>query len=397
MSANIRKAGTLQGIFLILPITLTVMGAVLLAPIMPLLFKAFGGMDGANYLVPMLISLPALCIALGAPFAGWLADRVGRRKLLIVSMFVYTLCGLLPLIITDYWPLFFSRLGVGICEAIVIVTSTTLIGDYFSGDQRDKWLGSQAAMASLTAMVLFPVAGFLGSQYGWQGPFAIYGFAFLMMLGVIFFTWEVTPEEGHAVDAASDVAETDALPVKHLAKVSFYTLLGGIMFYLVQFQMGTSLAAFEVSDPSKIGLMLAIASIGVPSGAIFFRYAHHKLSMAQLVPIEFAIIGSGFVLMANAGSAEQFIAAGFFNQFGAGMLLPTMLTWAVSPLSFANRGRGSGIWQSVFALGQFASTISFAFVLGQVGDQLAAIQTFGFIALAVLVVAVVFNKSIRTQ
>jgi sugar phosphate permease len=169
------------------------------------------------------------------------------------------------------------------------------------------------------------------------------------------------------------------------------------MFYLLQFQMGTSLAVFQVEDPSKIGLMLAIASIGVPAGAIFFRYAHHKLSMNQLVPLEFAIIGLGFVLMANAGSAEQFIAAGFFNQFGAGMLLPTMLTWAVSPLSFANRGRGSGIWQSVFALGQFASTISFAFVLGQVGDQLAAIQTFGFIALAVLVIAVVFNKSIRTQ
>jgi MFS family permease len=397
MSGSIRKAGTLQGIFLILPITLTVMGAVLLAPIMPLLFKQFGSMDGANYLVPMLISLPALCIAFGAPAAGWLADRVGRRKLLIVAMFVYTLCGLLPLVISEYWPLFISRLGVGICEAVVITTSTTLIGDYFSGDQRDKWLGSQAAMASLTAMFLFPVAGFLGAEYGWQGPFAIYGVAFFMMLGVIFFTWEVTQEEGMAVDAESQVETTEALPWKHLGKVSFFTLLGGIMFYLVQFQMGTSLAEFKVDDPSKIGLMLAIASIGVPAGAISFRYIHHKLGIHKLVPLEFAIIGAGFILMANAGSAEQFIAAGFLNQFGAGMLLPTMLTWAVAPLSYANRGRGSGIWQSVFAFGQFASTLSFSFVMAQTSNQLGSIQVFGLISLAVLIVALVFNRSIRTS
>ncbi len=115
------------------------------------------------------------------------------------------------------------------------------------------------------------------------------------------------------------------------------------------------------------------------------------------MPLEFAIIGAGFILMANAGSAEQFIAAGFLNQFGAGMLLPTMLTWAVAPLSYANRGRGSGIWQSVFAFGQFASTLSFSFVMAQTSNQLGSIQVFGLISLAVLIVALVFNRSIRTS
>ncbi len=142
-----RKAGTIQGIILILPITLTVMGAVLLAPIMPLLMQAFGHIEHADYLVPILISIPALCIALGAPLAGWMADKVGRRKLLIWAIGLYSVCGVLPLFITTYPPLLLSRIGVGLCEAIIITCSTTLIGDYFSGAQRDKWLGSQAALA----------------------------------------------------------------------------------------------------------------------------------------------------------------------------------------------------------------------------------------------------------
>ena len=397
-----KTAGTLQGIILILPITLTVMGAVLLAPIMPKLMDAFGHIDGANYLVPMLISIPALCIAIGAPFAGWLADNIGRRRLLIWSMGLYSVCGLLPLIINSYWPLLISRIGVGLCEAIVITCSTTLIGDFFTGDQRDKWLGSQAAMASLSAMCLFPLAGFLGSQYGWKGPFAIYGVALIMMAGVIFFTWEIGKKEGHRHDLADHSANNNApsvFPWSHMLKVCGFTLVGGVMFYILQFQLSTALATFDINDPGKAGLMLAIASIGVPVGAIAYRYAHHHLSIRYLIMLEFGILALGFFGMSQSTTPEMLIVTGFINQFGAGLLLPTMLTWAVSKLEFTVRGRGTGMWQSTFAVGQFASTISFAFVLGQVGEGqfLQAFQTFAVVALVMCFITVFFVQNSRVQ
>ncbi|MBR9794174.1 MAG: MFS transporter [Gammaproteobacteria bacterium] len=397
-----KTAGTLQGIILILPITLTVMGAVLLAPIMPKLMDAFGHIDGANYLVPMLISIPALCIAIGAPFAGWLADNIGRRRLLIWSMGLYSVCGLLPLIIDSYWPLLISRIGVGLCEAIVITCSTTLIGDFFTGDQRDKWLGSQAAMASLSAMCLFPLAGFLGSQYGWKGPFAIYGVALIMMAGVIFFTWETGKKEGHKHDLANHSANknvSSVFPWSHMLKVCGFTLVGGVMFYILQFQLSTALATFDINDPGKAGLMLAIASIGVPVGAIAYRYAHSRLSIRHLIMLEFGILALGFFGMSQSTTPEMLIVTGFINQFGAGLLLPTMLTWAVSKLEFTVRGRGTGMWQSTFAVGQFASTISFAFVLGQVGEGqfLQVFQTFAAIALVMCFITVFFVQNSRVQ
>lgn len=398
-----RTAGTLQGIVLILPITLTVMGAVLLAPIMPKLMEAFGHIDGANYLVPILISVPALCIALGAPFAGWLADNIGRRRLLIWSMAIYSVCGLLPLIIDSYWPLLISRIGVGVCEAVVITCSTTLIGDYFTGEQRDKWLGSQAAMASLSAMCLFPLAGFLGSHFGWKGPFAIYGVSLLMMLGVILFTWEIGKKEGHQHDIEQESAlspvEGGAFPWAHMIKVCAFTLVGGVMFYILQFQLSTALGTFNINDPGKAGLMLALASIGVPAGAIAYRYAHHLLSIRNLVIVEFGLLALGFFGMSQSTSPEMLITTGFINQFGAGLLLPTMLTWAVSKLEFTVRGRGTGIWQSTFAVGQFASTLCFAFVLGQVGEGnfLSAFQTFAGVALVMCFLTLFFVQNTRVQ
>ncbi|GAB3114354.1 MFS transporter [Aestuariicella hydrocarbonica] len=393
-----KTPGNLQGVVLILPITLTVMGAVLLAPIVPQLMLAFGDTPNAHYLVPMLLSLPALCIALGAPFAGWLADRVGRRKLLIGAMLVYGFCGISPIFLDSYWAIFTSRLGVGLCEAVVITCSTTLIGDYFSGDQRDKWLGSQAALASLTAMCLFPLAGYLGSVYGWRGPFAIYGLSLVMLVGVLLFTWDVCPELAEKGDRNTPVSkEQDQLPWLHMLKVCAYTLIGGIFFYILQFQMSSALGSFDISNSAVTGWLLAFASIGVPAGAIFYRYAHHHFSIRNLIAIEFGILALGFVSMTHAPSYQWFVVAGFLNQFGAGMLLPTLLTWAVAPLNFSVRGRGTGIWQSTFALGQFATTLIFAWVVSMVGSEnyLASFQVFGVVALLVCVSSVVLLPNIQ--
>jgi MFS family permease len=364
---NSKKSGTLQGIILIMPITLATMGSVLLAPIVPLLFKQFGHIENANYLVPLLLSLPALCIALGAPVAGWLADKVGRRKLLIASMLVYAVCGVAPIFLDNYWHVFTSRLLVGACEAILMTCSTALIGDYFAGEQRDKWLGSQAALASLTAMVLFPVAGYLGSTYGWKGPFALYAFSLPLVVLTMLFTWEVgdkASEEKHQGEG-----HNQKMPWGHIARVCFFTLTGGILFYTLQFQMSTALGSFNIENSTLTGWLLSIASIGVPVGAIAFRFAHHRFTIQKLLAIEFIILAVGFFAMATAPTYQLFVIAGFLNQFGAGMMLPTLLTWAVAPLSFHVRAKGAGIWQSTFATGQFATTIVFAWIVSMFATE----------------------------
>ncbi len=396
---NPKTAGTLQGVILILPITLATMGSMLLAPIIPLLMKEFGHIPNANYWVPLLISLPALCIALGAPIAGYIGDKVGRRPLLIVSMVVYAICGVAPIFLDSYWAVFTSRLLVGVCEAFLMTCSTTLIGDYFRGEQRDKWLGSQAALASLTAMVLFPLSGYLGATFGWKGPFVLYSFSILLVILTLLFTWEVKKEDVEPEEQVSeDSTDKTGFPWKHMATVCGFTLAGGIMFYLLQFQMASALGEFSIDNPAITGWLLSIAAIGVPLGAIFYRYANQWFGLKKIIAIEFGILAVGFFAMASAPNYQVFVIAGFLNQFGAGMLLPTMLTWAVKPLSFQFRARGAGIWQSTFAIGQFATTLVFAWVLANLvdGNQLDAFKVFAGVALAMFVITIVaLPKQVR--
>jgi MFS family permease len=361
-------------------VVLSVMGAVLLAPIVPALMEQFSYIPNANYWVLSLLSVPALCIAIFATPAGYIADKFGRRRILIWSMFIYAFCGMAPLILDDFVAIYISRIGVGLCEAVIMVASTTLIGDYFEHDQRDKWLGSQAATASFSAMCLFPIAGALGS-FGWRGPFVLYSVSLILVLGVIFLTWEV--KKPKAVETSqNDIINSHPFPWAHMIKVCLISLIGAMMFYILQFNLGSALKAnFAVNSSLMTGIMLAIASLGVPIGAVFYRYAHKRLSISTLIMVEFGILAIGFICMSNAPNYQLFLAAGFINQFGAGMVLPTMLTWAMRNLQLSNRGRGTGMWQATFAFGQFASTMSFAFVVSQTGSVMASFGVFGIVAL----------------
>ena len=84
-----RTAGTLQGLILLLPITLlAVMGIAVLVPVVPQLMAHFKDVPNYCYLIQGgVLTMPALCVTLFSswPLAGWLADRFGRRRILIVS------------------------------------------------------------------------------------------------------------------------------------------------------------------------------------------------------------------------------------------------------------------------------------------------------------------------
>ena len=80
-----RPAGRIQALVLLLSSCLSVLGAVLLAPVLPRIEDAFAGTPGVETLTPVVLTAPALVIGLTAMIAGRIVDRrrpqaaAGRR------------------------------------------------------------------------------------------------------------------------------------------------------------------------------------------------------------------------------------------------------------------------------------------------------------------------------
>jgi MFS family permease len=271
--------------------------------------------------------------------------------------------------------------------------STTMIGDYFSGHEREKWLASQTAVASISAVLLIMLGGWLGSIYGWRGPFAIYASGFLFALAIIAFTWEVDGTQARS--AATQSQAEPAFPWLHMAGVCAVTLLASVMFYTMQTQGGFAWNILGISDPGRIGVLTSIASLGVPVGTFIFRGATKWLSTSQLLAIEFLIIATGFIGMGNAHDYRPYLLAASLNQIGCGMILPTLLIWAIRGLPFEIRGRGTGLWTAVFSIGQFGSGITMTYFAKIMGGLLPAFSALGAVSVFAGAIAVTAHFKIR--
>lgn len=385
--------GFMTGIALLLPITLSTMAIVLLSPILPQLMEEFKTYPRADYLVPLVLTMPAICIALFSPLAGMLGDYFGRRTMLLWSFVGYALVGIAPVFLHDLASILVSRVAVGIFEALIMVLTTAMIGDCFSGPDRDKWLAAQAATASLSALLFFNIGGQLGAL-GWRAPFWIYTSALLMMALVLRFTWE--PAENDATQSADHAphhANWSSFPLARFTPVLLFTIYTSVFFYTVQIQAGVGLARLGMANPATIGFFTSLASIGVPLGT--FAYSRSGITNPfKLLLVEMVMLSVGFLVMSKSQSPTPFLLGCFINQLGAGMLLPTLLVWAMSMLSFEVRSRGAGLWQGALAVGQFVCPVTGTYLSNSLGGLFPA---FGALAACALLAGLVASLVLLRQ
>ncbi len=387
-----RTPGIATGLSLLIPITLSTMAIVLLAPILPQIMDEYRAVPNFQYWVPMVLTVPALCVALLSPVAGMLGDYFGRRSLLIAALAVYGVIGLAPIFLTDLSAIILSRLGVGITEALIMVLTTTMIGDYFTGATRDKWLAAQTACASLSALVFFNLGGFLGS-FSWRTPFWVYSSALVMLAAVLAFTWE-PKKDAAAPKAAPHNASWQGFPWARFGGIIGITIFASTLFYTVQIMASSGLTALGSPDPARNGFLTSIPSLGVPLGTLIYSRLTGT-PVAKLLMAEFAIMGAGFLLMSNAGSITAFLIGCGINQIGAGLLLPTLLVWAMSQLDFDIRSRGAGLWTGAFSLGQWLSPIIITFFSLRMGGLLPSFSVLGYAALVALALTILVSLRAR--
>lgn len=392
-----RQAGNLQGVLLLLPITMAVMGLIVLVPVLPAIFAHFNDVPGVEYLVPLMLTLPALCVALLSPVAGVVVDFFGRRKTLIVSLCVYGVVGVLPMFLESLTAIIASRALLGAAEALIVISSTTLIGDYFHGREREKWLANHTAVASISSILLAFLGGALGS-FGWRAAFSAYGVSILFAVLLILWTWEPRKSDEPSEDVANPGAR---FPWGKIVPIALLAVFGGTMFFNMQIQVSNMLSEYySISSPSDLGLFSALAGFSVAVGTLLYRNFTARLIVPSQLMIAFALLGLSYVMMNHAPDVKLFSVWLVVNQLGSGMLLPPLVVWTMGRLPFEFRGRGTGLFMSGWWLGQPLSSQAVAYMRGQNDGNLpATLQFLGILCLIAAALAFLsrFRSSVRTE
>jgi MFS family permease len=355
-----------QGAILLAGSCLPILGSVLLAPVLPRMIDAFATTPGVDVLVPIVLTAPALVIGLLAPVAGRLVDAAGRKRVLVVALVIYALFGTAPLYLDSLPAIVASRVGVGLCEAAIMTACTTLLADLFDGTARDRWFARQTIATTLAATAFFALGGALGAV-SWRAPFVLYASSLVIAVLAAVFVRST---------GRTPTAELPPIPWRLIAVPCVVTLFAGVVFYTPIAELSLVLASVGVTSTATIGLVSAIASLATAAGGFTFGRVARRGTVV-LLPVALALAGVGLVVVGISSAVPVIAIGAVIASAGTGLLLPTLLTWALSGLGFAERGRGTGLWTAAMFIGQFFCPLVLLAVAGPLGGLSGAVLGLG--------------------
>ncbi|NLW75902.1 MAG: MFS transporter [Methanomicrobiales archaeon] len=363
-------------LFLLLSAMMILMGGAAVAPALPFISEAFP--DASDSVISLIITLPALAIALTGIFLGALSDKIGKIKVLIVSIAIFTIAGSSGYYLDNIYALLAGRFFLGIGIAGITCTTSSLIPCYYEGITRARVLGYQGAAMGFGVLVLEMSGGWLAG-ISWHAAFLIYLVGIVILAGVL-----LTMREPVLSKIMRDKDETpEQFPTAPLFMAYITLFLGNMLFFLMPVKFPYLIATMDaarilgentaLTSGLFLGIMGCASSLmGLAYGRIVWRFHRNTILTAT-----FVFFGLGYCLLGLASSLVVVGIAVVCVGIAEGILMPTILTWiaTITPKQFL--GRASGGFSVSLNLGQFASTLAIVPVIAIASTYGVMFVTFG--------------------
>ena len=410
------KEQTTQLMVAILSLSLlTVMAGAAVAPALDVIREHFSSSPVA--LVRLVISLPALFIALSSPAFPALAKRFSVRALVLGALALYVVAGVGAGVVDNIYVLLALRALVGVSVGIIMPLSTGLLAYYFPPERQSALMGYSSAMNQMGGVVATLLAGVLAT-ISWRTAFLVYAMGLVCMVLCAVFVPNAhlyaaeervsgAGEKGgstireDAVAAAPAVvteASREAGAGEGQSVLRRYGILAASMFFLMVtfFVYPSSYALISAEE----GVLSPLAVTGIMTwldfvafvGGLAFAGLHRRLKSAQrfAAPVLFFI---GYALLASVGGWVGGIVGSALIGFANGIGVPHLMS--TGSLMAGKRAATTvlPLLSTALYLGQFATPFVLAAVEASVGSAFVPVPY--LVALASAIVYGICSAFIR--
>lgn len=366
---------------LLLVSSLTIMSMITISAALPEMSLHFSSIPNAEFLVKLVLTVPALFIAIFAPITGYLIDRYGRLKLLWISIILYALAGSAGFYLNDLHYILISRVLLGVAVGMSMTIVITLVADYFQGIERQKFAGIQIAFMSLGGILFIGFGGVL-ADISWRHPFLIYLISLFVLPMSIFFLREpkkIEKQEGSNVDIKAP---------RIIWLLFINCMIIWIIFFLIPVQVPFLLKEIGVEKNALIGAAIAASTAFSAISSFSYSKIKGRLSFKSIFALGYLLMALGFFIIVLADSYFLVLLAMIFCGFGMGLMIPNTNVWVMKIAPEEIRGKEIGKLTTFWFLGQFLSPIIVFPILGVlsisstflVGAVALTLLCFGFVA-----------------
>lgn len=356
-------------------------------------FPAIGAQMGADKVaMQQTISVYLLAYAGMSLFHGPLSDALGRRKVILTGLSVFTLASIGCALSTSLTQLLLFRALQGISAGVGLIVGRAVIRDVLHGDDAQRLMG-QVSMIFGVAPAVAPILG--GWLLGWTHWPAIFWFLALFAVVLIVTVWRALPE-------THPPAVRLALQPASLAR-NYFGILGNARFLRLSAAAALNFGALFLYISSAPAFILDRLQLGeqqfgwffVPmiSGMMLGAYvsgkAAGKISGARLANIGFACCGAavalniGYNLWVDTPSVPWAVLPMSLNAFGIALAFP-IITLAILDMYPHQRGGASsmqafiGLLANAVIAGVLSPLLSDTVMHLALGAALFALAGWGF-------------------
>lgn len=339
-------------------VVMAVIGGSLVAPILPSMIKPLGTTEEMIGLVMSVYTLAAL---ISTPFIGVLADRYGRKKVLLPLMILYGLAGFTISMVDSFGAVLVLRSFQGIGGAGMMGLGVTLVGDIFSGRARAQAMGYRSSSQSFVNAGIPFISGTVATV-AWFYPFYIY----ILSLPLALITYKyLDVQEKTSQSGLRDYFRSIFLVMRdkktlwvYVSNLFVFILLYGLIVYVpicIVKEMGLS----TMYTGLTLSVGSAVAAItATQAGKLFYRFLNH-----QLVIMGFALCGLALLLISFTESYLFLIPSIIIWGMGFGTVFPALNTIVTQLVSSQLRAGVVSGFTTMTYIGQTVSPPLFGMIL----------------------------------
>ena len=362
---------------LVFGITLMVtMGISSILPVLPQMAHAFGIPVEGSWRIIAAFALPGLVFI---PFVGVLADRYGRKRVLVPALVLFALGGVACMVAQSYAELLFWRIVQGAGSAPLGLLYNTIIADTWEGEDRVRAMSANAMVLGLGTAASPALGGALGMLH-WKLPFVLP----LCALGVALMAAR-TPLKNPGAETGlreyfratlSCIGERRTLALLGMTLLTFIMLSGPI---ITCFPMLAELA-FKAS-PLESGCIIAAASLAAGLAAWTLPRLYRRFSTRALLLAAMALYAVAFAAISLTPSLWLLVVPIAVYGFAQGLNIPLVSTLLTGQAPDAQRASLMAANAILLRLGQNIGPSVFGTLAALYGPG-TAIALGGVVALA---------------
>ncbi|UNK17869.1 MFS transporter [Paenibacillus sp. N3/727] len=355
---NIKQKGPL--ILLLTNLFIAFLGMSLVIPIMPTLMKE---LHFSGEIMGYLISLFAIAQLVTSPIAGIWVDRFGRKKPIVIGLFLFSASELIFAVGSDVWVLGLSRILGGISAALIMPAVTAFVADITTMEERPKALGYVSASIS-TGFIIGPGIGGYVAEWGIRVPFFL---AAAVALSAAIFSLFMLKEPLSSEQMKINKGKKAKINIFEELKKSTHSVY--FIPFIIIFVLSFGLSAFDTVfglfvdskfgfTPKDIATILTVSAIlGTIAQIFLFGKLVQMFGERKLIQM-FLLVSAVFLIISIFVRSYWLILGTTFVMFLAFDLLRPALTTLLSRMAGEDQGFVAGMNSTYTSFGNIIGPLA---------------------------------------